>query len=161
MMSDKNQAVIDYLITCPTIRDNPLFFNFADEKDNNNQLTVQATETNIMQPFIDGSVSKRFSFNIYVYKSVAFNPVVKLEGYTDENVSDLIDVQAIIDWITEQNEEKNFPNFGPSCIIDSIEATTDIPVLEGVNSKTQPTLVQYSVGINIEYIDISKSIWNK
>jgi len=160
-MIDKNQAVIDYLITCPAIRDNPLFFNFADEKDNNNQLTVRATETNIMQPFVDGSVSKRFSFNIYVYKSVAFNAVVKAEGYTDENVSDLVDVQAIIDWITEQNEEKNFPNFGSSCIIDSIEATTDIPVLEGVNSKTQPTLAQYNVGINIEYIDISKSIWNK
>lgn len=37
-MVDKNQAVIDFLINCPQIKNNPLFFNATEAKDNNKQI---------------------------------------------------------------------------------------------------------------------------
>ena len=36
-MVDKNQAMIDYLLTCPDIKNSPLFFNFGKTKQDNNQ----------------------------------------------------------------------------------------------------------------------------
>ena len=30
---DKNQAIVDFLKTCPKIKNSPLFFNFGDVKD--------------------------------------------------------------------------------------------------------------------------------
>ena len=34
---DKNQATINYLLTCEPIYNTPLYFNFANIKDNVNQ----------------------------------------------------------------------------------------------------------------------------
>lgn len=158
---DKNQALIEYLINCPTIKNNSLFFNFAEEKDNSNQIATHGDDKALDQPYVDGSVLRRFTFTMYVYKAVTYNPVVKSEGYVDENVSDVSDIQALIDWVIEQNENKVFPNFGDSCIIESVEPTTNRPVLNGVNVSTQPPLAQYQILIAITYLDTSKMIWNK
>ena len=35
---DKNQAIIDYLITCPKIQDNPLYFNFIHGNEDDKQI---------------------------------------------------------------------------------------------------------------------------
>ena len=160
MIVDKNQEVIKYLLQCPTVRNNPLFFNFADERDNSNQIVTRGDDTILDKPFVDGSVLKQFSFVMLIYKSVAYNPVVKSEGYVDENVTDLSEVQELLDWVVEQNDNKHFPNFGESCIIESVEPTTNRPQLNGVDTEAQPPLAQYQVIFNIKYLDISKTIWN-
>ena len=41
---DKNQAVIDWLLKCPTIAANPLFFNFLKAEDEGRQMVVQASD---------------------------------------------------------------------------------------------------------------------
>lgn len=156
---DKNQAIIDYLIECPNVQANPLFFNFGKQSDNNHQIVTKGDDTILNKPYIDGSVMKKYTFTMFIYKSVSYNPVVKIAGYTDENVSDLNDVQALLDWVTEQNDLKHFPNFGNMCIIDSIETTTNSPVLNGVDDSVQPPLAQYSIGIRITYLDQTKMIW--
>ena len=158
---DKNQALIEYLIQCPTVSDSSLFFNFAEEEDNSNQIVSHGDDAIRNQPYVDGSVLKSFTFTMFIYKAVAFNPVIKSEGYIDENVSDVSDIQALIDWIVEQNENKVFPNFGDSCIIESVEPTTNRPTLNGVNASAQPPLAQYQVVITITYLDTSKMVWNK
>ena len=100
---DKNQAVVNFLQTMPYIRDNPLYFNFINASDNNKQLVTLADDTVLNDPFIDGSVEKRFTFTIIDYKSVNYNPlVVGTSAYSDENMDDLVDVQSIIDWVQEQ-----------------------------------------------------------
>ena len=35
---DKNQAVIDYLLQCPQISNNALYFNFGEASDNSKQI---------------------------------------------------------------------------------------------------------------------------
>ena len=160
MSIDKNQAIIEYLSTCPTIANNKLFFNFAEEGNNSNQIVVSGDDVVLNKPFVDGSVLKRYTFTLLIYKSVSYNPVVKMEGYPDENVGDLSDVQTLLDWIVEQNEQLVFPNFGEQCIIESVEPQTNKPILSGVATNVQPPLAQYSIVVRVTYLDKSKRIWN-
>lgn len=159
-MVDKNQAIIEYLRNCPQIAANPLFFNFIEAKDNNKQLVTVANDINIQKPYIDGSVLKRFTFTIIDYRSIAYQAVVMAVGYTNENVEEMLDVQAMLNWIEEQDNNKNFPDFGPTCEIEKIEALTDTPRLNGVDTSVSPALAKYSISIRVTYLDTSKQLWN-
>lgn len=157
---DKNQAIIDFLNQCPSIRDNPTFFNFINAKNDNKQILTTGNDKIIDKPFIDGSVQKRFTFTIIDYKSVAYTAIVKAAGYSNENVEDLLDTQGIIDWVTEQDLNRNYPNFGDDCVIDDIRALTDNPNLNGVDTSVTPALAKYSISIQINYIDYSNLTWD-
>ncbi|MBP5710550.1 MAG: hypothetical protein J6W84_06195 [Bacteroidales bacterium] len=156
-MVDKYQAIIDYLNNCPQIQQNPLFFNFSEAKDNAKQLMIVPVDKVINQPYIDGSVLKRYTFTIYDYRSITYQALAKISGYPNENKEELLDVQAIIDWVTEQNDSQNFPDFGPDCIIDSIDVSTNTPALNSVDTTLTPALAKYSITIVVDYLDISKS----
>lgn len=158
-MVDKTQATIEYLLTCPGLEHSPLYFNFANANDEDKQFATTGNEKVLHQPFIDGSVLKRFTFTIIDYRSVAYQELPKLFIGTNENLEEYLDVQTIIDWVTEQNELKNFPNFGDKCIIDSMATTTDNPNLNGVDTNVKPALAKYSISIQIDYLDISKRIY--
>lgn len=160
-MVDKAQAVIDYLNNCPQISSNPLFFNFSEAKDNNKQLVVVPVDRVINKPYIDGSVLKRYTFTIYDYRSITYQALVNVPGYQNENVEELMDVQGIIEWIDEQNDAQNFPNFGDDCIIDSINVSTNVPSLNGVDTSLTPSLAKYAITIMIDYLDISKCLYYK
>lgn len=156
---DKNQAVIDYMCQCPVIRDNPLFFNFAQAEGDNKQLVTVATDKSLNKPYIDGSVDKRYTFTIIDYRSIIYQEVVKVSGYQNENVEEMFDVQSIIDWVSAQNDIRNFPSFGDDCVIEEIVAVTDTPNLNGVDTSATPAVAKYSVSIQIFYLDKSKMIW--
>lgn len=156
---DKNQAVIDFLLTCPSIKNSYLYFNFTKAEDDNKQILTLANEKNLNKQFIDGSVLKRYTFSIIDFKSMTPKPIV--EGKTDENVDDMLQVQEIIDWVTEQSDLHNYPDFGDDCIIDDMRALSENPNLNGVDSNVAPALAKYSVSIQIDYLDITKQLWNK
>lgn len=161
---DKNKAIINYLFTCPVIASNPLFFNFAKAEDNNKQLITVANDKKINKPFIDGSVLKKYTFTIVDYRSVLYQALVNdpehPDDYPNENVEEMLDVQGIIDWVTEQNDNENFPDFGSDCVVEQIEALTDNPNLNGVDTSVSPVLAKYSVSIQVQYLDTSKVVWN-
>lgn len=158
-MGDKNQAVIDFLMTCPKIANNKLFFNFINGKDNDKQFVTVANDKSVNRPYIDGSVLKRYTFTIIDYRSVAYQALVVGGGYPNENVEEMFDVQSIMDWIEEQADAQNFPDFGSECIIDSMRTLADTPRLNGVDTNVTPVLAKYSMSIQIDYIDISKRIY--
>lgn len=160
-MADKNKALIEYLIQCPEIAKSPLYFNFVEADSDDKQFVTVANEKTLNRKFIDGSVQKRFTFTIIDYRSVAYQELAKLHIDTNENVEEFLDIQAVIDWIDAQNDEKNFPDFGVDCIIDSITTTTDNPNLNGVDNSGRPALAKYSISIQVDYIDTSKLLWNK
>ena len=159
MTVDKNQAVINYLCQCPQIYNSPLYFNFINAEDDTTQFVTQSNERYASKPYIDGSVMKIYTFTIILYKSTADIAVVKVDGYPNENVSDMQDIQALIDWISEQEEEHNYPNFGEDCVIDSIRTTTENPNFDGIDEQVTPPLSIYSIVIEIQYIDYSKKLW--
>ena len=156
---DKNSAVIEYLKQCPEIANHSLFFNFAQKSDNNQLFATYADDTEAMRKFVDGSRELKYTFTMIVYKSISYNPVV--EGLSDENMEEFIDVQSIADWIEEQNDNHIFPDFGEDCVIDSIETLTNGPILRSkAEDEVQPALAQYSLGVRIIYLDTSKVLWN-
>ena len=119
-----------------------------------------ANDKSINKGFVDGSVSKRFTFTLIDYRSINYQALVKLPNYQNENVSEFLDTQSIMDWVNEQNELRNFPDFGNDCVIENMRTATDEPNLNGVDTSVSPSLAKYSMSIIIEYLDNSKKIWN-
>lgn len=158
-MVDKNQAVIDFLTNCPQVQANPLYFNFSEAADDNKQIVTTANDKAVQKPYIDGSVLKQFTFTIIDYKSIAYRAVAKEAGLVDENVEEMSEVQSIIDWVTEQADAYNYPDFGEKCEIEEMVVLTDNPRLNGTDTTVTPALAKYSLSIQIKYIDYSKVIW--
>lgn len=161
---DKNQVIINYMLNCPVIRNNPLFFNAIQAQDENKEIITIANDRLMNKRYIDGSVMKRYSFTIVDFRSISFNPVPIIDettttteaDYKAENVEDMFDVQGIIDWIEEQRDSGNYPDFGDDCVIDDMVTTSDIPNLNGVDANVSPALAKYSITIQIDYIDNSR-----
>ena len=165
---DLNKCILDYIYECPVVAENPMYFCVAEAQDNNNQLVVSRETPQDTIEYIDGTIERTYRCDILLYKSVAYNPIVTEESagsivpsetYPNENIEDLVDGQTLIDWIELQNDNRHFPNFGESCIIESVKTTTSRPVLNGINDTLEPPLAQYSVGLEIKYLDISKQLW--
>lgn len=175
---DKNKAIIDYLIQCPQILDSPLYFNLIDAQDDNIQIITRSEDKATSKEYVDGSVAKRYTFSLIVFKSISDLEVIKdiqptpttdtdtsgtgggfdPTNYPNENVDDLAQAQALIDWIDEQNDYRNFPDFGDMCYVDEIQTTTDTPQFNGINTELSPPLAMYSITIEVNYIDKSKMI---
>ena len=156
---DKNQAVIDYLLTCEDIYNSPLYFNLANIKNGVNQLLKLSDDRNIEKPYIDGSVLKRYSLTIISYLTISNNPIVKVEDIDNENVTDMANVQKLIDWIEVQNTNKIFPNFGTDCLVEEIRTTTANARLDQIDATQSNPLARYSFTIQIDYVDKSKVLW--
>lgn len=157
---DKNKAVVDFLLTCDYIKNNPLFFNFGKAESDNKQIVTIANDIRVNEPFIDGSVRKRYTFTIIDYKSVAYNAVVSRGNVpVSENIDTAFEAQQVADWVEEQADIRNYPDFGVDCVIDDMKVVTDQPNVNGVDRSVTPALAKYSISIRIDYIDYSKAIW--
>ena len=166
---DMNKSILEYIYECPVVAENPMYFCVAEEHDNNNQLVVGRETPQDAIEFIDGTVERTYRAEILMYKSVAYNPIVTEQTPTgdvtpsslfpNENLEEMEDGQTLIDWIDQQNENRHFPNFGTSCIIESVRTTSSRPTLNGVNTTLEQPLAQYSVGLEIQYLDITKQLW--
>lgn len=166
---DLNKWILDYIYECPVVSEKPMYFCVAEEQDNNNQMVVGREQPNDTVEYIDGTVERIYRADILMYKAVDYNPIVTEETpegeripsdiYINDNLMDMEDGQILIDWITEQNENRHFPNFGDKCIIESVRTTSSRPTLNGVNTESSIPLAQYSVGLEIQYLDISKQLW--
>ena len=82
------------------------------------------------------------------------------QSFYDANGDGIGDIQGIIDWITEQNDAQNYPDFGDKCSIEEMRVLTDNPNLDGIDTSTKPSLARYSMSIRIDYLDKSNKIWN-
>ena len=153
---NKHQAMLQFLQTCPSIRDNPLFFNFGKVENGAHQANMRSDEVSLHRPYIDGTELKRYTFHLDSFKSIAYNPVI--QGFPDENMEDFEEVQSLLDWINEQGEAKNYPAF-EDCIIDKMRSLSTKPELVGVNTTMSPPTAVYRISIQIDYLDISKQMW--
>ena len=156
---DKNQAVIEFLLQCPQIAENRVFFNYINGKDNDKQIVTVSNDKSVNRAYINGAVMKRYTFTLIDFRSMTDQALVKTPGFPNENVEEMFDVQEILDWVEAQAEERNFPDFGEDCEIDSMQTSSDTPNLNGVDSSIKPALAKYSMSIFIDYIDKTKQIW--
>lgn len=157
---DKTQALIEYLLTCPKIANSALYFNFIKPQDEDKQFITEANERTLHTPYIDGSVEKRFTFTIIDYRSIAYQEMARYDITANEAVEEYLDVQSLIDWINDQEDIHNYPDFGPQCIIERIRTGAENPNLNGVDTSANPILAKYSISIQVDYLDKSKMLWN-
>lgn len=155
---DKNKAVIDFLLQCPAIQQSSLYFNFTQAEDENKQFVTTSNDKNMDKTFVDGSVLKRYTFTIIDYRSVAYQAIVKDPEFIEanENMEELLDVQSLMDWINEQADARNYPDFGLDCLVDDMRTLTENPHPNGVDTSLTPALAKYSISVQIDYIDNSK-----
>ena len=161
-MVDKNTATLDFIATYPDVQTNPLFVNFINAKDNNIQFLTDSNDKVLNKPFIDGSVMKRYTFSLVITKSISSMAIAKdLElGLLSENLDDIANIQALMDWVNEQGDNHNYPDFGDKCIIEDMHTTAENPSVDGINTEVTPALALYSMEIRIDYIDYTKVIWS-
>ena len=160
MADTKTQSMIEYLLQCPAISQSSLYFNFVNANDEDKQFVTASNDKSLDKVYIDGSEQKRFTFSIIDYRSVAYQEIPKLLVSTSENLEEYLDVQGIIEWITEQEKLKNYPDFGDSCVVESIKTLADNPNLNGIDTSVKPALAKYSISIQVDYLDKSNVIWN-
>ena len=156
---DKNKAVIDFIAAYPDIQTNPLFINFINAKNDTIQFLTDDNDKRLNKPYIDGSVKKRYTFSLVISKSITDMAIAK-DILTNENLDDLANIQALMDWVNEQGENHNYPNFGDKCVIEEMHTTSENPSVDGINTAITPALCLYSLEIWIDYIDYSKVIWS-
>lgn len=159
MSVDKNKAVLDFITTYTGIATSPIFVNFINAKDDDVQFLTSSNEVFLNKKFIDGSVMKQFTFSLVITKSITDMAIAK-DLLINENIDDMADIQALMDWINEQGEDNVFPNFGEDCVIEEMHTTSENPSLDGIDTEVSPALAMYSMEIVIDYIDYSKIIWS-
>jgi hypothetical protein len=156
---DKNKATINFIATYPGIETSPIFVNFINAKDNDVQILTDDNDKSTNRKFVDGSVMKQYTFSIVITKSITSMAIAK-DGIIGENIDDLADMQAFMDWVNEQGENQIYPDFGEQCVIEEMHTTAENPSIDGINTEVSPALALYSMEIRIDYIDYSKVLWS-
>lgn len=156
---DKNKAILDFIAVYPGISTSPVFVNFINATDDDIQFITSSNDKTLNQKFIDGSVMKQYTFSLVITKTITDLAIAKDE-IVGENIDDLADIQTFMDWINEQGENRNYPDFGSDCVIEEMHTIAENPSLDGINTEVSPALALYSMEIRIDYIDYSKVIWS-
>lgn len=159
MATDKNKAILDFIATYDGIATNPVFVNFINAKDDDIQFLTSSNDVALNRPFIDGSVMKQYTFSLVITKSITDMAIAK-DVMTNENVDDIADIQAFMNWVNEQGDNHTYPDFGEDCVIEEMHTTSENPSLDGIDDEVSPALALYSMEIRIDYIDYSKVIWS-
>jgi len=141
---------LNWLITCPYIRNNKIFLNSLKAQDNNIQIVTQQVSRAQSKHYIDGSHLHTVIFTVFDYKSPSFNALVTAMLENNENVADLLDSGEIISWVEAQRKAGNLPQYSGNlecCDIYTEYLTPSTPTTD--NSGTQP-LSRFSIPIVCE-----------
>lgn len=159
MSVDKNKAILNFITTYPGIETSPIFVNFINAQDEDVQVITDSNDVSLNKKFVDGSVMKQYTFSIVVTKSITDLAIAK-DIMLNENIDDMADIQAFMDWVNEQGDNHNYPDFGEKCIIEEMHTTSENPSIDGITDEVSPALALYSMEIRIDYIDYTKVIWS-
>ncbi|MBQ2968670.1 MAG: hypothetical protein IJE10_11205 [Clostridia bacterium] len=143
MQNDKSEKLMDWLLTCPYIKD--LFFIFGDPKNGDTVLypeTGYNDEWDEGMPYIDGSGDKIYTFTIIQFVPYTENPNSK------ENVEHYQGVQRVASWIDEQGEKGNYPEFPGGSVINKMEV---LPFENGGLAGMDENGAKFMFSIRINY----------
>lgn len=138
-MADKNKGILEFLEQCPAVA-SFLYFNSSSEKAG--RISVQTVYSEAWEErHIRGHGIKHYDFAV-----VQMLP--QDEGTSDNNATQAQAVQEFMDWIDEQNKNRNFPEFA-GCKVLSIENLQNMPNLAGVNEAG--TIARYMFQVRVRY----------
>lgn len=118
-----------------------LNFNFSPESPDSISLITNYSDK-VRKSYITGDKQKEYGFSIIIVKLYS-------SSEDDLNIEAMNFAQAFMDWMDEQNEKKEYPDFGEKCTIEKIENLQNMPNLSGVNY--EEGLARYMMQARIIY----------
>lgn len=134
----RHKAVWDWLMTCPHIND--LFFSASRAEDGSTQMFP--TEEKLAD-YIDGSKKIR-----YICALTRFMPY-SVDPNDESNIFKLISFEKIADWIEDQIDLGNVPQFPDGYILTDLSV---LPNQSGWVVAQDMTMAKYMIQFQIEYI---------
>ena len=123
-----------------------LNFNFSPESEDSISLITNYSDK-VKKKYITGDVLKEYGFTIVIVKSYS-------SCQDDLNLEAMNFAQAFIDWLDQQNESKDFPDFGEDCAVQKMENLQNMPNLSGVNQ--DGTMARYMIQARVIYKERKK-----
>lgn len=139
MTSSIHSALWEWLAGCATIT--KLFFNFSGQEDGDTAIAT-AGDT-LLEDYIDGSQRRRYAFELIRYLPASF------AANDDSNVLMMEDVDGIVAWVQQQNDDGAFPTFPAGYTVESVG------VLEegaGYVAAQDQNVAKYMIPFAIDYI---------
>lgn len=142
MADSKHNAVWEWLMECPMIRN--MFFNFSqsDLED-----TVLIPSDSIVERYIDGSTLRHYDVELVRFMPVSF------DANDAANITVLMDVEALAEWVEQQNDARNFPEFPPG---EAVQEITAMPSESGYVAAQDGNRAKYMIPLQIEYVKEAK-----
>lgn len=135
----KHEAVWDWLKSCPYIKD--LFFNYAQIETNSTELVP--TEQDVYNgERIDGSKVRYYDVSLIRYMLLSDVP------NDMSNIEDLVDFEKVGEWIEQQMDGGNVPEFPDNCNVMDI---TMLPNIGGFMVAQDMKHAKYMIQFRIEY----------
>lgn len=104
-----------------------IHFNFSPDSNDSVALITNYSDK-VVKKFITRDVKKQYGFTILITKAYSSDD-------DDLNLEAMNFAQAFMDWIDEQNEKKEFPDFGERCTVEKMENLQNMPNLSGISEE--------------------------
>lgn len=137
----RHDAVRDWLLQCPSIP--KLGFNFAVAKDESTYIVPTDT---LLRSYIDGTQERTYSFQLVRFLPVDFDNA--------GNINMQEEMDALADWVTEQNDAGNLPAFPGGCVVQDVEVLdTEAPYVTPMDEN----LAKYMIPFAVNYLKEANS----
>lgn len=148
---------VEFLMTCDSVSSNKLFLNCVQNQESNiKQIVTSQIDRAQDKEFVDGSVLHKVIFTIFDFKSIGFNALIQ-DLTANENIETLLEVQDLIEWITEQEKLKNYPDFGNNYKVEKLECAYLSPSTP-IFDNNVPEIAKYSIPIVCYLMDYTEAI---
>ena len=137
-MNNKHEAVWAWLHTCPHITN--LFFN-AGRADGGCTQLIPAES--VKEEYIDGTSVRSYECTLVRFMEISF------EANDETNIGDLIDFDKLGEWVEEQNEKQNFPQFPAK---ESVQEINVSPSQAGYMVMLEAGIAKYQLQFQIDYV---------
>lgn len=82
---------------------------------------------------------KQYDFGVVQYKPINTNV-----PNNSDNAAEMYDVDLLIDWIKEQDKQRNYPTF-EGCTVQRVEVLNNMPVVTGQDDEVARYMCQCRV----------------
>lgn len=144
---------IEWLLQSDYIKQNKIFLNAIEAQDNNVQIVTQQISENQIKTYVDGSKTYPLTFSINNYKSISYNQLVKNMVSGNENVSDVLDTQKIIEFVNNMENKKNYPQFSDNITVEKVYCQYKTPNTPAIDSSLSPALAKFTLPIVFEVLE--------
>ena len=148
---DYTTPFLKWLLTCPDVEKNKIFLNAVTADKEAKAIVTQQIATREDVRYIDGSVLHTVRFTLFDYKSIAFNQLVKSKLEGNENLEVLLETGGLNDWIENQNEKMNFPDYGEGFEVQEIRPDYLTPSTPSID--TGELIAKFSIPITMKVLE--------